>query len=530
LVHAQRLAKSTLAAASEAEGTLLEERKNHWIGASLSETESLIVVVLLRVFKEMTVEEKALFDPFQAVGHPLANGRSLLPWTDRELDGVRSGFDRLTDDRVHPWARAEDVAADARVPLTAIDAVAPLIGLIRVGRYLIPKKHSVSDIRRAYIGDMLASAGRAMHYAKITEALIESGFATWLNVRDVQDAMAEDPAAFATNGFGLWQLRKQLADTVEDTRSEHPSLPPPWEAARLHEEMATFAACQTPPTKALLEDLDAKDPSFAVNAGSRLAAAFAQLPNDERHSVGEVLTSPTDLAMLHHWLAHGAMPHNVDDRDISDGEQSVNALAGLTIIAGCVAAIREIGDTDAGAWTSVRVGCGPQMASFLFSTADAPRDRTISRLVLAAQTFRLRRAFEFNADPWQSLLFLQAGILPNDLKRLPAWLSAGRSTPIAILHLVAPGPNHSRSLACLWNVFIAFRRGNIGFAVLEEMAARSPWWPGWAVDDARVAITEPYRTEPRDGPAVEEPVDQEAAVPDWNEAEKRAGRPRVPAT
>jgi len=153
LVHAQRLAKTTLAAASEAEGTLLEERKNHWIGASLSETESLIVVVLLRVFKEMTVEEKALFDPFQAVGHPLANGRSLLPWTDRELDGVRSAFDRLTDDRAHPWARAEDVAADARMPVTAIDAVAPLIGLIRVGRYLIPKKHSVSDIRRAYIGD-----------------------------------------------------------------------------------------------------------------------------------------------------------------------------------------------------------------------------------------------------------------------------------------------------------------------------------------------------------------------------------------
>jgi hypothetical protein len=178
LEHAQRLAKVVLAAASEAEGTLLEERKNHWIGGSLSKAESVFIGVLLRVLKEMAVEKRTLFDPFQAVGHLLANGRSVLPWTDRELDGVRSAFDRLTDDRVHPWVTVEDVAAEARVPVTAIDALAPLIGLIRVGRYLIPKKHSVADVRRAAIGDLLASAGRAMHYAEITEALIGSGLAT----------------------------------------------------------------------------------------------------------------------------------------------------------------------------------------------------------------------------------------------------------------------------------------------------------------------------------------------------------------
>jgi hypothetical protein len=85
------------------------------------------------------------------------------------------------------------IAAEARVPVTAIDALAPLIGLIRVGQYLVPKKHRVSDIRRVVIADILASAGRAMHYAEITEALLDSGFAVWLNVRDVQNAMAEDP-------------------------------------------------------------------------------------------------------------------------------------------------------------------------------------------------------------------------------------------------------------------------------------------------------------------------------------------------
>jgi hypothetical protein len=125
LEHAQRLAKVVLAAASEAEGTLLEERKNHWIGGSLSKAESVFIGVLLRVLKEMAVEKRTLFDPFQAVGHPLAEGRSVLPWTDRELDGVRSAFERLTTDRVHPWARAEEVAAEARVPVIAIDGIAP---------------------------------------------------------------------------------------------------------------------------------------------------------------------------------------------------------------------------------------------------------------------------------------------------------------------------------------------------------------------------------------------------------------------
>jgi hypothetical protein len=366
-----------------------------------------------------------------------------------------------------------------------------------------------------------------MHYAEITEAVIESGFASSLNVRDVQDAMTDDPATFATDGFGLWQLRNQLGDAVEDTRSEHPLLPPPWETETLREEMATLATCRVRPTKALLEDLDAEDPAFAVKAGSRLAAAFAQLPNDERRSVAEVLTSPSDLAMLHHWLAHGAVPNNADGGDISDTEQSVGALVGLTIIAGCVAAIREIGNTDAGAWTPVRADCGAGMAAFLFNTANAPRDRTISVLVLAARTFQLRRAFEFKSDPWQSLLFLQAGILPNDLERLPAWLSGGRSAPIAVRHLVAFGPNHSRSLACLWNVITAFRAGNLGLAALEEIAIRSPWWPGWTVENAGVANTEPYRTEPKDGPSVEEPIEREGGVADWNEAEKRAGTPRA---
>lgn len=527
LKHAQRLSKFVLAAASEAEGTLLEERKNHWIRRSLSEADSAVIEVLLRAGEEMPVEKKALFDPFQAVGHPLANGRSALPWTDSELSQVRSAFDRLTGDGAHPWASAEVVAAEARVPVIALDALIPLIGLIRVGRYLVPKKHRVSDIRRAAIADILASAGRAMHYAEITEALIEGGFAAWLNVRDIQNAMTGDPTVFVTDAWGLWQLRSQLGDTVEDRRSEHPSLPPVWEAPALREEMVMLAGYDARPANALLEDLDVLDPAFAVTAGSRLAAALVRLPEDERRSVAEVLTSPADLAILRRWLADGNIPHDAEDPDAFEAGVSSDALIGLTIISGYVAAIRETGDTDTGPWAAIKVAAGVQMASLLFDTMEAPRDRTTSRFILAGRAFRLRRAFEFKADPWQSLLVLQAGILPNDLKRLPAWLSAGRSAPIAIRHLVAPGPNHSRSLACLWNVFIAFRRGNIGLGALEEMAARSPWWPGWAVDDARVTIAEPYRTEPKDGPAVEEPVEQETAVPDWNEAQKRAGKPRA---
>ena len=280
------------------------------------------------------------------------------------------------------------------------------------------------------------------------------------------------------------------------------------------------------PPNALLEDLDVLDSAFAVTAGSRLAAALERLPQDERRSVAEVLTSPADLAILRRWLADGNIPHDAQDPDASEAEVSPDALIGLTIIAGCAAAIRETGDTDTGPWAPIKAASGVQIASYLFDTAEAPRDRTTSRFVLACRTFRLRRAFEFKADPWQSLLVLQAGILPNDRKRLAAWLSAGRSAPIAIRHLVAPGPNHSRSLACLWNVFFAFRRGSIELTALEEMAARSPWWPGWALDDARVAIAEPYRTEPKDVPAVEEQVEQKTAVPDWSEAQKRAGKPR----
>ena len=94
------------------------------------------------------------------------------------------------------------------MPIIALDALAPLIGLIRVGRYLVPTKHRVSDVRRAAIADILEFAGRAMHYAEITEALIQSGFAAWLNVRDIQNAMTGDPHGICNGCLGIVAAKK----------------------------------------------------------------------------------------------------------------------------------------------------------------------------------------------------------------------------------------------------------------------------------------------------------------------------------
>ncbi len=123
-----------------------------------------------------------------------------------------------------------------------------------------------------------------------------------------------------------------------------------------------------------------------------------------------------------------------------------------------------------------------QLEGRFFNTQDAAQRATMSRIgEVAVALPDLRRDFG-RGDPWVALLALQTGLRAFDLPMVSSWMATRRpAMPIPIL--IAPGPNHSASMACMWNALTAYSRGEILRDTIESLASSSEWWPGWTSSD-----------------------------------------------
>jgi hypothetical protein len=341
---------------------------------------------------------------------------------------------------------------------------------------------------------LLEEASRPLHYAEIGLMLLERGVANAVSWHWLSSDLAADPTTFATDGNGLWQLRDKSGDTVEDRRPDHPELPRVISGDLLLTDLVQFEARERPITAPLLGGLAPLAPQFIALASTRIAEALQGLSADSRCSVGEVLTHTVDSQLLLDWLRLGAPGVREDwEGDVPPAQR------GLATIAAIVAAMRADGSSEIGPWEAVKKVCGEEIQKVLFNTNGAPREFVLWDLLTATHQFNLRHCFDFHCDVWLCLLGLQAGMLPGDLRVLAHWLSS-QAAPVAIRHLVAPGANHSRSMACLWNALLLFRRGSVGRGVIERVSTRSEWWPSWTIDDACRAASEPTPSSPASMP------------------------------
>jgi hypothetical protein len=237
-------------------------------------------------------------------------------------------------------------------------------------------------------------------------------------------------------------------------------------------KMLALSSAKCPGT---LEGLWHDDRDFAIQAGIRLAAALSSLRNDERRSLGQVLTQETEKQLLA-WLAI-ATPAAQEHAPVHEHELSPRMLEGLTILAAFTSAARRAGTSDGGYWSTVREACGDISKAWFFNTQDAVRSSVLSRLGEVAIVLDLRRDFR-RGDLWATLLALQAGFRTFDLPMLSFWVDVRRpALPIPIL--LAPGPNHSASMTCAWNAFTAYARRKTLRDTIESLACSCEWWPGW---------------------------------------------------
>lgn len=283
-----------------------------------------------------------------------------------------------------------------------------------------------------------------------------------------------------TDGNALWQLRTELGDEVEDRRSQHPDLPNPSSLRELQEQLRELGCARSEPPASVLAGLDAATPDFAIIAGERLASALALLPGEERVSLGQVL-QPADEDLLLDWLHTAAQRAESDQA--AGGALSPNLRQALTILAAFVAVLHQRCKADDPVWPSILEACGDGTRPWLFNTQDHIRRHLTFAFVHLAAHLRLRQAFAFRADPWSTLLALQAGLLAGDLETLPRWLGSG-VPPVGLRHLIAPGPNHSHTMACTWHALQAYRRRSLTRDGIELLIRHSEWWPGWTADVA----------------------------------------------
>ncbi|SDD49426.1 Sigma-70, region 4 [Belnapia rosea] len=484
--HARRLATSVLVAASEEEGCLREEAKERWIRKALPQSDAEVLLILLRIKGEVEPGIRPVLDPLSTAGFPFQAGRTALQWRDEDVEALRVGFLRLVGSRKRRWSRLDGVCAAAKLSRDTATAVAKFAGLTIQGEWVFEGRLKAGDVRRAALTGVLAGAGRAMHEVELLEELVPLGLSADSALRDIHRALAEDQDTFASDGNAIWQLRAQLGATVEDRRPDHPLLPVPMDHTALKDALAALQAAERNASCETLQDLCADQLDFVTHAGDRLARALAELPGTERASVAQIL-HPSDEAKLLAWL-RVATPR--DDIDAApDGPWPPRILEGLTLLAAFVAAVRATGGSDSAHWTAIFDACGERARGWIFNTQQSARRHILSRLVEVATLLRLRRAFSFQSDPWSTLLTLQAGLLKGDIGALPRWLSMSLPT-VAIRQLVAPGPNHSASMACIWNALQAYRRGNIGRDAVSMVSRHSEWWPGWSVDEACRSCTE----------------------------------------
>ena len=467
-------------AACQEDGVLRDETRRAWAERALPTSD----IELLRLFWLLTDdapdEFKHLFDPVLAMGHPFQGGRTDGPWTDTDVASLATAFARLMGDRKRGWVPLDEVCSTSGLPKDAVEKLAPFARLTVYGDTVHEGRLRVKDIRRMAIVSALAPARRALHEAEIVQSLIPIGFGTNAPLREVHDALADDQENFVSDGRGLWQMRQVLGDTVEDSRADHPNLPPPMSSEEILERLTTPGASFRHDRVPLLQGLSASADGFQRAAAERLQQALARLPSGEPRSIVQVL-APDDELKLRQWLGSSSRDSQLELT--GNTSSAARAIIGLTALAGFTSVLRAECGSDDSWWGTISGACGTALGGAWFHTPMQPTVGLRSALVEAATKFGLRHTFSFASDPWSTLAALQAGILPRDISLLAHWLSTSQPT-VAMRQLIAPGPNHSASFALLWNVLMAFRRGRLGRAEVEAVAETSDWWPGWLVGDA----------------------------------------------
>lgn len=501
--HAHRIATRVLATATEEAVVLPHDDKHRWIERVLAPEEAQVLQVLLLVSEEADAELKPALDPLSTVGWSFQRGRTLSAWRDGHVQSLAAGFAHATNGQKRRWAPTPEVAARAGMDATGVSALARFANLTMHQGWIFEGRLKVADLRRAAILDFMSSAGRPLHIAEIFEGLIPLGFGADSALRDLHLAMADDPGTFVSDGTALWTSRDNVENAVEDQRPDHPDLPRPM----CQEELAAALADLPPrggrPERDLLADLSPDDGGFAAAAGRRIEAALIGLPRRERASLGQIL-APADQATLAAWLRNAEPQCAADGRGEAQG--SARHLEGLASLAAFVAVLRGSANSDASYWTLIYDACGQQARDWHFNSQRAAKRSTLSRFAEIASLYDLRRAFAFKSDPWTTFLGLQAGLLPGDLDSLARWLGSSQP-PVALRQMVAPGPNHSPSMAAAWNVLQAYRRGHVGRDAIATLSACCEWWPGWSCADAAaacMAARTDYHSRRREG--AEEPV------------------------
>jgi hypothetical protein len=489
-------------AACQKDGVLRDETRRAWAERALTTSDAELLRLFWLLVDEAPDEFKHLFDPILAMGHPFQGGRTDCQWTDTHVASLASTFTLLIGERKRGWVPLKEVCSTSGLPKAAVERLAPFARLTVYGDTVHDGSLRVKDIRRMAIVSALAPASRALHEAEIVQSLIPLGFGTSAPLREVHDALADDQETFVSDGRGLWQMRQVLGDTVEDTRSDHPNLPPPMSPEEILERLTAPAAPFPHDRVSVLRGLSASADGFQSAAAERLQEALARLPSAEPRSIFQVLT-PDDELKLRQWI--GSSSRDSQPELTGNTSSSARAITGLTALAGFGSVLRaECGSEDSW-WGTISSRCGTALGGAWFHTPTQPTVGLRSALVEAATKFGLRHTFSFASDPWSTLVALQAGILPRDISLLPHWLSSSQPT-VALRQLISPGPNHSASFALLWNALLAFRRGRLGRAEIEAVAGASEWWPGWLVDDACRACLEKSREYRPGRPAEAPPV------------------------
>ncbi|GEM_PF-3433598 len=483
--HVNRLAADVLIVASREDGVLLESTRGRWIQAALSTEDAEALQIFQRISNEMDEEFRPIFDPHASIGSHFQGGRTALPWSDDDVAALKAGFAVAVGDRKRRWASLQKVCAAAKLEAGAVSALAKFATLTVHDDWVFEGRLKAADILRTTLTGILSSADRAMHVAELLEEVISLGFGADSALRDIHRAMAEDHDTFASDGYALWQLRGQLVSEVKDGRPEHPALPSPPSPSDLTVALAALAQLDRSRPSEKLAGLSASASDFAIQAGHRLATALAQLPTTERRSLAQVL-HPLDEVKLIAWLKIATPRDSYSEPPSSDW--STRVLEGLTLLAAFAATVRTECGSDDSVWPAILGACGEPARAWIFNSQAALRQHVMSRLVEVSTVLKLRRAFSFQSDPWSTLVTLQAGMLHKDISVLPRWLSASQP-PVAVRQLVAPGLNHSTSMACIWNALQAYRRGHIRRDAIDTLSQHSDWWPGWSPDDACRACT-----------------------------------------
>jgi hypothetical protein len=491
--HLAGAARIIFRAACQEDGVIRNETRSAWAERVLPANDAEVMRLFWLLADEATDEFKHLFNPLLELGHPFQGGRSDCPWTDDHVASLASTFALLVGDRKRGWVPLKDICSASYLPNDAIIRLAPFASLTVYGDTVYEGRLRVKDVRRVNVVSALASASRALHEAEIVQNLIPLGFGTSAPLREVHDALADDQETFVSDGRGLWQMRQALGDSVEDTRPDHPDMPPMMTSEEILEQLTapvTVVGYDCVPT---LLGLSVGSDGFQLAAAERLKEALARLPSAEPRSIFQVLT-PDDELKLRQWL--GSSTRNSQLELTGNASSSARALTGLMALAGFVSVLRAECASEDSWWAAISGNCGTAVGGAWFHTPTQPTIGLRSALVEAATTFGLRHTFSFVSDPWSTLVALQAGILPRDILLLPHWLSSSQPT-VAMRQLIAPGPNHSASFTLLWNVLVSFRRGRLGRAEVEAVAASSEWWPGWSVGDAcRACLERPQEYRP----------------------------------